>query len=76
MIEVIAFVMLVAFGIVLTAWLERKRERKRHATRGDQPGLYGRSRFEWFQMRDCETQNYLRKMPLREYARLKSLEAR
>ena len=36
--------------------------------------LHGHSRMFWFHMRDREKELYLRKMPLRQYARLRSAE--
>lgn len=49
--------------------------RKRHATPYNQQShmLYGRSKMEWFWARNAETEEYLRRLSLREYAKLKSL---
>jgi hypothetical protein len=50
---------------------------KRHATqyqRASDHTLYGRSKLEWFWMRHAEKDDYLRRLSLREYAKLKSLQ--
>ena len=50
-------------------------KRKRHATPLEpRKSLYGRSKMEWFFMRAHEDEAYLKKMPLREYAKLKQLD--
>lgn len=51
-------------------------KRKRHATRyrrSTDHALYGRSRLEWYWRRHAEKDEYLRRLSLREYAKIKSL---
>lgn len=51
--------------------------KKRHATpynKANDHMLYGRSKLEWFWTRNAEKDDYLRRLSLREYAKLKSLQ--